>query len=155
MSSTTDSHKPPKPKPGASSLPTHASRPRRSTPSQSQSLDEESRRLKSKYSSSLSTLGELFPDWKDEDLLTVLADTEGNLEEAVVRITEGKYFYPIFFSFPFSLSTLVVMANFHSFFACPIPQCKTDDFVGVLSLVAWLRLDNSTYSMNYFHFLMD
>lgn len=100
MTSTTDSHKPPKPKSGFSSSNPHSSRPRRSPPSQSsqpsQTFDEESRRLKSKYSASLTTLRELFPDWKDEDLLAVLADTEGNLEDAVTRITEGKYHLFIF-----------------------------------------------------------
>jgi hypothetical protein len=53
-------------------------------------LDEESKRLKSKYSLTLSTLRELFPDWKDEDLLTVLSETEGDIEAAVTRIAEGE-----------------------------------------------------------------
>lgn len=91
MSSTSDSHKPSKPKSSTSTL--HSSRSRRSNlPSQSSApLDEESRKLKSKYSASLATLRELFSDWKDEDLLAVLAETEGNLEEAVIRISEGNY----------------------------------------------------------------
>lgn len=35
-------------------------------------------------------LRELFPDWADDDLETVLADSQGELEEAVQRITDGR-----------------------------------------------------------------
>ena len=52
-------------------------------------LDAESSKIKAKYSSALSTLQELFPDWKEEDLLAVLGETNGNLEESVARIAEG------------------------------------------------------------------
>lgn len=99
MSSTTDSHKPSKPKSQGSS--SHSSRPRRSVPAsasssqQSSALDEESKKLKSQYGPALNSLRELFPDWKDEDLLAVLAETDGSIEESAIRITEGTY-YPHF-----------------------------------------------------------
>lgn len=88
--------KPPKPKAASSSsISTSSSRQRRLQQSNSHSsgshLDEESRRLKSQYSAPLASLQELFPDWKDEDLLSVLAETDGNVEAAVLRITEGKF----------------------------------------------------------------
>lgn len=96
MSSTSDSHKPSKPKSQVSSL--HSSRNRRTAPapaSSSQStshvLDEESKKLKSQYGPALNSLRELFPDWKDEDLLAVLAETDGSIEESAIRITEGMY----------------------------------------------------------------
>lgn len=89
MSFTPISHKPPKPK-SPSSFP---SKQRSSLDNQitqsSDVLDDESEKLKSKFSGSLSTLRELFPEWKDDDLLAVLAETDGNLEESVIRITEG------------------------------------------------------------------
>lgn len=62
----------------------HRQRARRNEP-----LDEETKKLKAKYSSSLSTLRELFPTWNDEDLLSVLAETQGDLEATVARIAEG------------------------------------------------------------------
>lgn len=45
--------------------------------------------LKKKYAESLPTLKELFPDWKDEDIVFALEDSNGDLEQAVERITEG------------------------------------------------------------------
>lgn len=45
--------------------------------------------MKKKYSSSLPMLKELFPDWSDEDLVFALEDADGELEEAIERITEG------------------------------------------------------------------
>ncbi|KAJ5141294.1 hypothetical protein N7526_002289 [Penicillium atrosanguineum] len=45
--------------------------------------------MKKKYSDTLPTLKELFPDWKDEDLVFALEDSNGELEEAIERITEG------------------------------------------------------------------
>ena len=82
MSSTT--HKPPKPKSFSASSATGSSR-------SSSHLDAESQALKNKYSKQLETLRELFPDWKDEDLLPVLAETEGSLEEAIERISSGMH----------------------------------------------------------------
>ena len=46
--------------------------------------------MKKKYSDALPTLRELFSDWKDEDLVFALEDSNGELEEAIERITEGK-----------------------------------------------------------------
>ena len=68
------------------------------------------KKLKSKYSSQLSTLKELFTDWTDDDLLFAIQDANGDLEVAVDRISEGKlthfllkiipfeYLFVIFFS---------------------------------------------------------
>ncbi|KAJ5287641.1 hypothetical protein N7478_003327 [Penicillium angulare] len=54
------------------------------------SFDEgEIGQMKKKYSDTLPTLRELFPDWKDEDLAFALEDSNGDLEEAIERITEG------------------------------------------------------------------
>lgn len=47
--------------------------------------------MKKKYSDTLPTLKELFPDWKDEDLVFALEDSNGELEEAIERITEGRF----------------------------------------------------------------
>lgn len=46
--------------------------------------------MRKKYSDTLPTLKELFPDWKDEDLIFALEDSNGELEDAIVRITEGR-----------------------------------------------------------------
>ncbi|KAJ5594858.1 uncharacterized protein N7459_001066 [Penicillium hispanicum] len=54
------------------------------------SFDEgEIGQMKKKYSNTLPTLRELFSDWKDEDLVFALEDSNGELEEAIERITEG------------------------------------------------------------------
>ncbi|KAJ5736348.1 uncharacterized protein N7483_001473 [Penicillium malachiteum] len=54
------------------------------------SFDEgEIGQMKQKYSDTLPLLRELFPDWKDEDLVFALEDSNGQLEEAIERITEG------------------------------------------------------------------
>lgn len=45
--------------------------------------------MKKKYSSSLPVLKELFPDWTDDDLIFALEDSDGDLENAIDRITEG------------------------------------------------------------------
>jgi hypothetical protein len=102
MSSTT--HKPPKPKSFSASSATGSSR-------SSSHLDAESQALKSKYSKQLETLRELFPDWKDEDLLPVLAETEGSLEEAIERISSGKH-YLILPSFFFLITATISLWNF-------------------------------------------
>lgn len=52
--------------------------------------------MKKKYSDTLPTLKELFPDWKDEDLVFALEDSNGELEEAIERITEGPYLFVMF-----------------------------------------------------------
>lgn len=45
--------------------------------------------MKKKYSGTLPMLKELFPDWTDEDLVFALEDADGDLEQAIDRITEG------------------------------------------------------------------
>lgn len=51
---------------------------------------EEVRKLRSKFSSKLGMLKELFSDWTDEDLLFALQDAGGEVELAVGRISEGE-----------------------------------------------------------------
>lgn len=45
--------------------------------------------MKKKYSDTLPMLNELFPDWKDEDLVFALEDADGDLEQSIDRISEG------------------------------------------------------------------
>ncbi|TPR08986.1 Enoyl-CoA hydratase/isomerase family protein [Aspergillus niger] len=45
--------------------------------------------MKKKYSDTLPMLKELFSDWTDEDLVFALEDANGDLEEAIDRISEG------------------------------------------------------------------
>lgn len=45
--------------------------------------------LKSKFSSQMSTLKEMFPDWTNEDLVFALQETDGDLEGTIGRISEG------------------------------------------------------------------
>ena len=44
----------------------------------------------SKYSNELQLLAPLFPDWDDQALAFVLADTRGNVEDAALMISEGE-----------------------------------------------------------------
>jgi hypothetical protein len=50
--------------------------------------------LKKKYASDLVLLKELFPDWKDDDLVFALEDANGDLEQAIERISEGTNWPP-------------------------------------------------------------
>jgi hypothetical protein len=59
------------------------------TRTQSSTEQNDLKKLKSKYSSKLPTLKELFADWSDEDLLFALDEADGVLEVAVDRISEG------------------------------------------------------------------
>lgn len=61
--------------------------------------------MKRKYASTLPTLKELFADWTDEDLVFALEDSNGDLESAIERITEGNFF--LFFLRPFSRKFLI------------------------------------------------
>lgn len=45
--------------------------------------------LSRKYSSQLSQLQAIFPSWDEGDLAFTLQDTKGNVEDAVLAITEG------------------------------------------------------------------
>jgi hypothetical protein len=49
--------------------------------------------LKKQYSSKLSTIREMFPDWTDEDIVIALQETDGDLEGTVERISEGRIAY--------------------------------------------------------------
>lgn len=51
---------------------------------------DEVRQLRSKYQSKLATAKELFPDWTDEDVLYAIHDANGDVEVAIVRMSEGK-----------------------------------------------------------------
>ena len=45
--------------------------------------------LKKHYSSELSTIKEMFPDWTSEDIVFALQETGGDLEGTVERMSEG------------------------------------------------------------------
>lgn len=47
--------------------------------------------LKKLYSSQVTIIKEMFPDWTDEDIVFALRETDGNLELTVERITDGMY----------------------------------------------------------------
>ena len=47
--------------------------------------------LKKRYSSQLTTLKELFPDWSDADLVLAIEEADGDLERTIERISEGKH----------------------------------------------------------------
>jgi CUE domain len=47
--------------------------------------------LKKQYGSKVSTIKEMFPGWTDEDVVFALQETDGDLETAVDRITDGKH----------------------------------------------------------------
>ncbi|KAG8909014.1 hypothetical protein FRB99_000117 [Tulasnella sp. 403] len=46
--------------------------------------------LREKYGSKLQTLKEIYPDWDEESLLSVLGDSNGNVEAAATNISEGR-----------------------------------------------------------------
>ena len=46
--------------------------------------------MKKRYSSQLSTLKELFPDWTEVDLVLALEETDGDLQSTIEKISEGK-----------------------------------------------------------------
>lgn len=56
------------------------------------SLDEQGElgQLKKQYVNELSMLKELFPDWTDDDLVFGLQEANGDLQNTIERITEGK-----------------------------------------------------------------
>ena len=45
--------------------------------------------LKKMYASKLDTVKEMFPAWTDEDIVFALQETDGDLDAAVDRISEG------------------------------------------------------------------
>ena len=56
----------------------------------SSSLDDATKQLKQRYSKQLTQARELFPDWSDEDLLNALQEANGDVELAILRISEGQ-----------------------------------------------------------------
>ncbi|KAF9086536.1 hypothetical protein BGX29_001348, partial [Mortierella sp. GBA35] len=50
---------------------------------------EDLRRLRREHGGSLATLKELFADWSEEDLLYAIQDAGGDVEAAILRISEG------------------------------------------------------------------
>ena len=46
--------------------------------------------MKKKHGSKVTTIKEMFPDWTDEDIVFALEETDGDLENTVGRITDGK-----------------------------------------------------------------
>ncbi|KAI8324581.1 hypothetical protein GQ54DRAFT_59498 [Martensiomyces pterosporus] len=63
----------------------------RASAASSSSAEEsaEFKALRSKYSSILKTLHEMFPDWTDADLLYAIQEADGNLETTIAHIAEG------------------------------------------------------------------
>ena len=47
--------------------------------------------LKRLYAPKLGTVKEMFPNWTDEDIVTALQETDGDLEATIERISEGAY----------------------------------------------------------------
>lgn len=45
--------------------------------------------MKKQYSSQLSMLKDMFPDWSDVDLVFALQETDGDITTTIDRITEG------------------------------------------------------------------
>jgi len=64
--------------------------------------------LKKQYGSKVTTIKEMFPEWTDEDVVFALQETNGDLETAVDRITDGK-----------SKSSITITPNRQSFFLLP------------------------------------
>jgi hypothetical protein len=50
--------------------------------------------LKKRYSSQLTTLKELFPDWSDADLVLAIEQADGDLERTIELISEGEHESP-------------------------------------------------------------
>lgn len=69
----------------------HAARSEKGNVNPAVAESDESRELKTKYRSQLSTLRELFPDWTDEDLVFALQEASGDLDVTIARISEGIY----------------------------------------------------------------
>lgn len=60
---------------------------------------EDLRQLRKVHGSSLATLKELFADWTEEDLLYAIQDAGGDLEVAILRISDGKLVSFFFLAF--------------------------------------------------------
>ena len=49
--------------------------------------------LKKLYAPKIGPVKEMFPNWTDEDIVTALQETDGDLEATIERISEGTYSY--------------------------------------------------------------
>lgn len=47
--------------------------------------------LKKRYTSQLTTLKELFPDWADVDLVLAIEESDGDLQATIEKISEGEH----------------------------------------------------------------
>jgi len=73
--------------------------------------------MKKQYSSQLSTLKELFPDWSDVDLIFALQECNGDLQTTIERISEGMS------SILLTLSSLANQMNLHQLYAGACADC--------------------------------
>jgi len=53
--------------------------------------DDGLKTAKKQFNQPLSQLQAIFPEWKEDDLLSVLEEVQGGVELAVARISEGSY----------------------------------------------------------------
>lgn len=74
--------------------------------------------LRKQYGTKLDTIKELFPDWSDADILYALKETDGDVEVAATRISDGML---IFFFITLSLHTNLYLTLHCS----PLPPCFT------------------------------
>lgn len=70
---------------------------------------EDLRHLRQAHGGSLSTLKELFADWSEEDLLYAIQDAGGDLESAILRISDGKMLFLPLKAFCFLLSFFLLV----------------------------------------------
>lgn len=92
MASSVSTHseaKPQKPKASSSNFSSNSSSRQRRPQNTNPSLDNDSKKLKSP--SSLSLLQEMFPLWKDDDLLSVLAESGNDPNIAAEKIYDGTF----------------------------------------------------------------
>lgn len=54
--------------------------------------------LRQLYRSSLPSLTELFPNWSQDDLLFVMDECQGELDLAIIRISEGESLTIIYYT---------------------------------------------------------
>lgn len=69
---------------------THSNRAMQSPPSAlPTAADDGLKAAKKQFNQPLSQLQAIFPEWKEDDLLSVLEEAQGDVELAVARISEG------------------------------------------------------------------
>jgi hypothetical protein len=104
---------------------------------------EDLRQLRQAHGSSLSTLKELFADWSEEDLLYAIQDAGGDLESAILRISDGKGFYASLFCHP----TFLLLP--------PQAESRRPSFLPILLLSPWLFNSPFVLILLPFSFLPD